>query len=226
MPLRITGYDYSAYKKQYDKNAKNVLSSGGTKKDEFLSRMKKTDKFMPVITIVIYYGEKPWDGARSLHEMLNIPEEMETFVNDYPMIPVEARENDLVFHNTNNADFFHMMKLILDQSMPEQEAKAKVINYAREHDVDKAVIMTLAGTANCKIDYCALSGREDFDMGTLFERIAKESEVKGKAEGIIETGFECGLSEHNILEKLQKKLNVTLQKAEEYLKRFEKQTIS
>jgi hypothetical protein len=143
------GYDYSAYKKQYDKNAKNVLSSGGTKKDEFLSRMKKTDKFMPVITIVIYYGEKPWDGARSLHEMLNIPEEMETFVNDYPMILVEARENDLVFHNTNNADFFHMMKLILDQSMPEQEAKAKVINYAREHDVDKAVIMTLV---YCKIN--------------------------------------------------------------------------
>ena len=45
--------------------------------------MKKTDKFIPVITVVVYYGENPWDGAVSLHGMLNIPKEMQTFVNDY-----------------------------------------------------------------------------------------------------------------------------------------------
>ncbi len=42
--------------------------------------MKRTDKFSPVITIVIYYGEEPWDGARSLHEMLNIPNEFKKYV--------------------------------------------------------------------------------------------------------------------------------------------------
>ena len=49
--------------------------------------MKKTDKFAPVITITVYYfGEKPWDGASSLHGMLEIPEKMKRFVNDYKML--------------------------------------------------------------------------------------------------------------------------------------------
>ena len=65
MPLRIMGYDYGTYKKQYDSNAKQYQKSDGLDEEEYLSRMKRTDKFTPVITIVVYYGEKPWDGSRS-----------------------------------------------------------------------------------------------------------------------------------------------------------------
>ena len=53
----------------------------------------------------------------------------------------------------------------------------------------------------------------------------KEGEAKGRAIGIIETGFEFGLSESDILSRLQKKLDVSLQMAQEYLRMFEKQTI-
>lgn len=221
MPMRVMGYDYGTYKKQYDNNAKKYKASKGMEEDEYLSRMKKTDRFMPVITIVVYYGEKPWDGALSLHGMLDIPSEMESFVNDYRMLLVEARQNDLIFHNINNRAFFHMLKVILDKSIPRDEAKKKVIDYAREHNVDKKVIMTVAGAANCRIDYHALSMKGDIDMCTLFDEIAKEGEVKG----IIETGLDFGLSENDILERLQRKLNLSLQMAQEYLRMFGKQTI-
>lgn len=70
--------------------------------------MKKTDKFAPVITITVYYGEKPWDGATSLHGMLEIPEKMKRFVNDYKMLLVEARKNDLRLSNMNNTDLFNV----------------------------------------------------------------------------------------------------------------------
>ena len=63
MPMRVMGYDYSTYKKQYDCNAKKYQKADGMTEDEYLSRMKKTDKFMPVITVVVYYGDNPWDGA-------------------------------------------------------------------------------------------------------------------------------------------------------------------
>lgn len=219
----------SSHKKQYDNNAKKYKASEGMEEDEYLSRMKKTDRFMPVITIVVYYGEKPWDGALSLHEMLDIPSEMESFVNDYRMLLVEARQNDLIFHNINNRAFFHMLKVILDKSIPRDEAKKKVIDYAREHNVDKKVIMTVAGAANCRIDYPALSMKGDIDMCTLFDEIAKEGEVKGQtkgeAKGIIETGLDFGLSENDILERLQRKLNLSLQMAQEYLRMFGKQAI-
>ncbi|MBD5482231.1 MAG: hypothetical protein HDR15_06890 [Lachnospiraceae bacterium] len=63
-------------------------------------------------------------------------------------------------------------------------------------------------------------------MYNLFDEIAKDSKAEGKAEGIIETGFDCGLSENDILERLQSKLNVSMQMAQEYLKQVGKQTIS
>lgn len=66
-------------------------------------------------------------------------------------------------------------------------------------------------------------------MCTLFEGIARENEIigieKGKAEGIIETGLEFGLSEEDILMRLQKKLNISLQKAQDYMDKFARQTV-
>ena len=221
MPLRVMGYDYGTYKKQYDSNAKKYKSANGMEEDEYLSRMKKTDRFMPVISIVVYYGEKPWDGALSLHGMLDIPERMKPFVNDYKMMLVEARENKLTLHNMENVYFFHMLEVVLDRSIPKNEAMQKVIDYAKEHSVDKSVIMALAGATNCKIDYSAFDRKGDADMCTLFEEIAKEN----KAEGIIETGFDCGLSENDILKRLQEKLDISVQKAKEYLNMFNKQTV-
>ena len=41
----------------------------------------------------------------------------------------------------------------------------------------------------------------------------------------IETGYEFGLSEQEILERLQKKLSISLQKAQEYLLMFGKRTV-
>ena len=174
--------------------------------------------------VVLDTGEKPWDGAVSLHEILNIPEELKAFVNDYKILLVEARENNLTFHNIKNVAFFNMMKIILNKNLSKEEAKKKVIDYAREHNVDKSVIMTVAGATNCKLDYNALSRKEDFDMCTLFDEIAKENEAKGEAKGIIETGLEFGIPEHDILERLQKKLNLSLQTAQEYIKMYGKQT--
>ena len=131
MPMRVMGYDYGIYKKQYDSNAKGYKSFEGMEEDEYLSRMKKTDRFAPVITMVTYYGEKPWDGAVSLHEMLDIPKEMKAFVNDYKVLLVEAGRSDLVFHNVKNEALFSMLKIVLDRSLPREEAREKVIEYAR-----------------------------------------------------------------------------------------------
>ena len=229
MPMRVMGYDYGTYKKQYDDNASKYKNEKGLTEDEFISRMKKTDKFIPVITIVVYYGEKEWDGALSLHGMLSIPEEMKLFVNDYKMQLVEARKNNLKLHNINNQDLFNLLEILLNRSGKLNEIKQKAINYAREHGVEKSVILTVAGAANCKIDYNMNEKEGDADMCTVFEETWREGvaegEARGEAKGIVETGYEFGLSEDDILARLQKKLNISLQKAQEYLTLFEKKTI-
>lgn len=58
-------------------------------------------------------------------------------------------------------------------------------------------------------------------MCTVFEETRKE----GEAKAIIELGFEFGLSEEEILDRLQKKLNISLQKAQEYFSMFAKKKV-
>lgn len=84
--------------------------------------------------------------------------------------------------------------------------------------------MTAAGAANCKIDYNKIARKGDADMCTVFEETRREGiaegEAKGEAKGIIETGYEFGISEEEILARLQKKLNISLAEAQEYVKKF------
>ena len=63
MPLRTMGYDFFGYLKEYQEIARNNKQDG-TKKtsEEFLSGMRKDDRLHPIISIVIYYNEKEWDG--------------------------------------------------------------------------------------------------------------------------------------------------------------------
>ena len=229
MPMRVMGYDYGTYRKQYEDNAVKYKNGKGLSEDEFMSKMKKTDRFIPIITIVVYYGEKEWDGAISLHGMLNIPKEMAAFVNDYKLHLVEARKNDLKLHNLNNKDLFNLLEILLDKNGKLSEIREKAIKYATEHKVEKSVIMTVAGAANCKMDYNMLEKEGDADMCTVFEETRREGIAEGKAEGkaeeIVETGFEFGLSEEDILTRLQKKLNISLQKAQEYLSMYGKQSV-
>ncbi len=78
-------------------------------------------------------------------------------------------------------------------------------------------------------------------MCTLFEEIARTSESKGRAEGrvegraegrlegraeeIISMGLESNFPENSILEILQNRLGITLQKATEYFRRFAGQPV-
>ncbi len=226
MPLRVMGYDYATYKKQYDNNARQYQDvSSGMDEHEFLSRMKKTDRLMPVITIVIYYGEKVWDAATSLHGILNIPMEMTPYVNDYQMLLVEARQNDLYFHNGNNQDLFNLFKILLDQNNSIRDKKEKAIEYTKEHKVSDTILQTVAGAASCKIDFDTLKQKGGNNMWSVFEETAKEGKAEGKAEGIIDTCSDLGLPDEDILKRLQVKMGISLQAAQEYLRMFRKKTV-
>lgn len=76
MAVKNMLYDALQYAKQVEE-AKRSYRNGLNKKriklnsEEFLSGLKKADRLMPVITLVVYFGDKDWDGAKSIHEMLS-----------------------------------------------------------------------------------------------------------------------------------------------------------
>ena len=214
MPMRVMGYDYGSYKKQYDDNAKKYQSSKGLEEDEYLSRMKKTDRLIPVITVVIYYGEKPWDGACSLHDMLNIPAGMEQYVSNYTMILVEARKNDLILHNVNNKDLFNLLEYILNRTVSKQETKRKVIQYAEEHDTDKIVLMAVSGATNVKLDYSMMT-KGGIGMCSFFDEIKDEGKMEAKFE-IISSMLDNGMQ----MEKISEIVKMSIEEIEYLLKEY------
>lgn len=115
--------------------------------------------------------------------------------------------------------------LLLNEKGCINEIKEKAIDYAKRNKVEKSVIMTLTGAANCKIGYNLNSKKGETNMWTVFEETWKEGKMEGKAEEIVEIGYEFGLSENDILERLQTKLNISLQKAQEYLAMFGKRVV-
>ena len=62
MPLRVIGYDGATYRAETLKDGK--------------------DRY-PVITLVLYFGEKRWQENRCLYDVLRFPEALVPFVSDY-----------------------------------------------------------------------------------------------------------------------------------------------
>lgn len=206
MPMRVMGYDYLAYKKQYDSNAQRYNSEEKRKKyhltqAEYVSRMRREDKFAPIITIVLYYGEEEWDGARRLHEMLKIPPRLLPLVKDYELNLVEARNNEFVFHNKNNRDFFTLIKVLLNKNLAMKEAKKIVLDYCEENEVETSVVRTISATLDVKVNYEKV--KEDGNMCTFFEELRAEGKLEGEKKQAKETAIrlkEKGFSFEDIAE--------------------------
>ena len=65
MPLRIMGYDGAGYRRQVRKS-------------------EDTQGFVPVITLVLYFGtEHKWRKPQCLKDVIEVPEGLDHYVNDY-----------------------------------------------------------------------------------------------------------------------------------------------
>ncbi len=67
MVARIMIYDALRYYNQLQKiAAKHKSEKDVTNSEDFISKFTKNDRLTPVITVVVYYGSKPWDASCDL----------------------------------------------------------------------------------------------------------------------------------------------------------------
>ena len=129
------------------------------------------------------------------------------------------------FHNVNNRDLFSLFSMMLDKNKKLSVKKQEVTEYVQTHQVSRTVIKTATGVSKCNAAYSAALEGGEGRMWSIFAETMEEGRVEGRAEGIIETGRTVGLSDSKILELLQSKLDLTLEKAQEYMRMFDKQTV-
>ena len=99
MPIRKMLYDALEYSSELSTIGNNQDKTEWTV-DERLSGIKKGTKKTPIVTVIFYTGEDPWDGPNSLHAMMDMDDKISPFVPDYPLYVIDiGHDEDLSFNN-------------------------------------------------------------------------------------------------------------------------------
>ena len=76
MPIRVFGYDGDSYRDEM--NQDKVVA------DEITGKKRRVrNKRYPVITLVLYFGKTPWKKPLSLYDVIDVPDILKPFVNDF-----------------------------------------------------------------------------------------------------------------------------------------------
>lgn len=189
MPLRTMGYDFFGYLKEYQEIARNNKEDG-TKQtsEEFLSGMRKDDRLHPIISIVIYYNEKEWDGPRSLSDMmLDVPPELQDMFSDYKMNLLEVRKSGkYTFANDDVQTMFHLSRNLFEENFEEINRVYK----ARDIKTEIARMIGKITDSKFIIDEATEGKKEVINMCTALENLRRQGVEEGKLAGKLEGKLE------------------------------------
>lgn len=187
MVFRVMKEEALGYEKQWkDKKYAYQLQKERLDGHEFLSGIKRDDKFIPIITLVLYLGnDTKWDGAESLHEMLDMKEALKPYVSEYKINLFDYhRYNDFSTFGPENRLLFELLSASDDE---DKMAEALIRNRDLCNRMDRDSINAIIGVAGIDIDVKELKKYEDergmYSMCKAFEDHRKRGYNEGKAEG-------------------------------------------
>ena len=192
MVVRAATYEYVAYERMLKKLKKN-----------------KAKEKLPMVHILVFYtGERPWNAARQLSQLVEVDERLESYFHDYQMNLIEITGN--TSYNFNEEDvynLFYICRSIYDQSIYEEKSN--------HFGLVKSSVLKVVKTLT-DVEWLDLEELEEKEKIEMCEAEKRWLEVKSKeweAEGIkkgIEQGIEQGLeqgSEKKELEMYQKMMD-------------------
>ena len=184
MVVRAAVYEFVAYERMLKKSKKN-----------------KVKEKLPMVNILVFYtGERPWNAARQLSELVEVDERFNSYFHDYQMNLIEITGN--TSYNFNEEDvynLFYICRSIYDQSIYEEKSNS--------FGLVKSSVLKVVKTLT-DVEWLDLEELEEKEKIEMCEAEKRWLEVKSKeweAEGIrkgIEQGIEQG-SENNRKEMYQ-----------------------
>ena len=190
MVVRAAVYEFVAYERMLKKSKKN-----------------KAKEKLPMVNILVFYtGERPWNAARQLSELVEVDERFESYFHDYKMNLIEITGN--TSYNFNEEDvynLFYICRSIYDQSIYE----GTINDFGLVKSSVLKVVKTLTDVE--WLDLEELEEKEEIAMCEAEKRWlevkSKEWEAEGIRKGIkqgIEQGIERGI-EQGIEQGIEKK---------------------
>ena len=166
MVIRIMGYDYFSYYNQIQNVEKNI------KHDKI--------KLYPVITLVIYYSYKKWNGPKDLYSMFDIKDEIITkYVDNHRLNLIEPYNmTDTDFNKLNN-DLSLLFEFVKNSG--NKDGLYNLANNIRYKRIDfkTARLINMITNAGLKIE----ESDGVTDMCKAIEDMKKDSYNQGVIEG-------------------------------------------
>lgn len=136
--------------------------------------------------------------------------------------PAGLTEVDTAATAVGKKDALQKYRDVLKAAVIKQDEKMSYVLLGVENqtDIHKSIEMNAARViktiTNTPIKVS--EEKEEIEMCKAIEDLIAESETRGEAKGMIEVCLEMDIFKEDILKKLQDKLNISLQQAEEYFK--------
>ncbi len=223
LPLRNMTYDAVMYEKQAATIRKEVRkNSKGLEAGEYLYGFRKDDKVHPVITFVLYAGTEDWDGATSLHEILDfesIPEELREMVSDYKVNFVDIRKiKDTSVFQTDVRQVFDIIQCEKDKDALNKLVSNDPSYKNMEQDAFDLAVHYTKMTEMIKVKEHHMDEKGGVNMCQALTELLQDSKEEGREEGIVLAkrifGF-CRDGKSN--EEIAKECNITAEKVAEIL---------
>ena len=199
MVVRIMLMDAMEYDRQLAERARihkrnrDLRGSG-----EYLSGLAKRERLAPVMTVVFYYGEEPWDGSRSLRELLELPPELEEYREYFPDYPLRLIEPGQVEPGNFQTEWKTLMRMLQLKDKPE-EFLAYVRGLGKEEGLSREGLMTAAVLLEDeRLLEQVTEEEEEKSMCTAIDYLCEKAESRGKEEGRrlgLEEGRNIGMLE-------------------------------
>ena len=164
MPLRVLFYDTLNYTNQWQMD-------------------KKKKVFMPVFTIVFYTGEGEWQGPRSMKELLDVPKELEEYINDWKLIIIDINKEKAWKYDSNQEvyEVFDGVQKVYHYRQNREAMKDYVISKEAALMVGKITNMPELIE---KAERLEEGGK--LNMCREIEAYASERRLEGRQEGLLE----------------------------------------
>lgn len=176
---------------------------------EYLSGFYKTDKLLPVITLVIFWGAEKWDAPLSLKDMYApVDESIMKYVPDYKVnliAPEQMTEEEIGEFKTSLKEVMLYIKYSKDKT------KLQEITQANEvfKSLDRQAAEVINATTNSKLKYP--EGKERIDMCMAIE----EMRIDGEIKGAVETCQKFNMSLQETVQYIADNYSLSLQESEE-----------
>ena len=174
MVIRVLQYDAMRLSRQMQRLINQHKEDKDYCRANFLSGLLPSDRIMPVITLVIYFGSDPWDAPVYLHELYECQEPVFLeYAVDYKLnliAPALMSDAEIDEFQTGLALIMHYAKRRHDK----QALKALLLSDSRFAAVDSPTADVINTVYNARIKYP--EGKEIVDMRDAIDEMLEDRE--------------------------------------------------